>query len=101
MKTTILSAVVAGFVLASQPVSAQPVCGPRTVIVASLETQYEEALTGGGVQSADRIVEIYASDATGTFTVLISMANGTSCIVASGEAWNSIVPIDAKKGIPS
>ncbi|MBW4710746.1 hypothetical protein KX928_23395 [Roseobacter sp. YSTF-M11] len=62
-------------------------CGPRDAVVKSLKTKYGERFVAGGLQktrSAQSILEVWASDETGTFTVILSSPNGLSCVVAAG-----------------
>jgi len=65
-------------------------CAMRDTVVDRLESKYSEQLTAGGLQSSrttTAIVEVWASDETGTFTVILTSPNGLSCIVASGTDW--------------
>ena len=62
-------------------------CGPRDAVVDKLSSKYSEKLTAGGLQKTKKaaaVVEVWASPETGTFTVLMTNANGTTCIVAAG-----------------
>ncbi len=71
---------------------AQTYCADRGSLVGKLETSYGEAFAGGGMQNASRIVEVWASEDGGTWTILITRADGTSCIMASGTAWRKGLP---------
>lgn len=62
-------------------------CATRDTLIESLQSRFSEELTFGGLQEArggTAMMEIWASDETGTFTVLLSHANGISCVVAAG-----------------
>ncbi len=62
-------------------------CAAREEVVQGLRATFSEELTMGGLQSSrdtTSILEIWASDETGTFTVLVTSASGISCIVAAG-----------------
>jgi hypothetical protein len=62
-------------------------CADRTLVVERLQSKYAEQLTASGLQygaQADALVEIWTSPDTGTFTVLVTLANGTTCILAAG-----------------
>ena len=74
-------------IAAAAPVVANPNCGQRDAVVEKLSNQYKEQLTVGGLQkrqSVQAVMEIWASEETGTFTVLITNPQGISCIVAAG-----------------
>ncbi len=62
-------------------------CGPRDEIVAQLGSVFQEAPNGMGMIDPNAVVEVFVSDA-GTFTILASNTDGTSCILASGEGWD-------------
>lgn len=81
---------------ASQPRIA---CAPRAALVERLETAYAETRTGAGLQSGTQLLEIWTSDETGTWTVLITRADGSSCIVASGTHWLKDAPAIAGLGV--
>lgn len=62
-------------------------CGLRTEVVDRLQTKYSETLTAGGLQGTKNVqtmVEVWASEKTGTFTVILTNAQGVSCVVATG-----------------
>lgn len=80
--------------------NAQAPCAPRDKMVERLKAGYGEALAAGGLQSETRVIEIYAAPETGTWTVLLTQANGMTCIMASGTNWHQQDPILAMKGIP-
>ena len=71
---------------------AQANCAERDVVVDKLETGYGEEFAGGGLQSSSRIIEVWASEDRGTWTILMTRADGTSCIMASGTDWRKGLP---------
>ncbi|KAA0913260.1 hypothetical protein [Aquicoccus porphyridii] len=71
-------------------------CLPRDVLVTRLEERHKEHLAGGGLQSPQRLIEIWASEETGSFTVFVTRPNGISCILATGQHWRG--PDPAKPG---
>ena len=73
-------------------------CGPRDGVVERLQTQYEETLKAQGLQNAQALIEIYSSEKTGSYTVLLSRADGISCILSTGTHWLEAEPVPA--GIP-
>jgi hypothetical protein len=75
-------------------------CAPRDKLVDRLTSGYGEALAGGGLQSATRVIEVWAAPETGTWTVVVTQANGLACIMASGTNWHQQEPALASKGIP-
>lgn len=65
-------------------------CAPSLTIYAALEKQFAETRVYAGV-SGEAVVEIWRAE-TGTFTVLATTADGTSCVVLAGEAGQEIAP---------
>lgn len=57
-----------------------------------LEKNYGEVVVGVGLVGGGRtMLEVYASE-SGSFTVLATTAGGPTCMVATGEGWQSIKP---------
>jgi hypothetical protein len=64
-------------------------CGHRAEIVASLGGKFGETRHGGGLAGPSAIFELFASEKTGTWTILRTGANGMSCVMAVGNGWQS------------
>ena len=62
-------------------------CADRASIVDQLKGKYQESHRASGLQTDTRLVEIWTSPASGSWTILITDVNGTSCIAAAGRAW--------------
>jgi hypothetical protein len=77
---------------------AAAVCKPRAELVRFLATKFKEHQRSFGLQNDLRVLEIFAS-ADGSWTALLSMPNGMSCVVSSGEAWTTLPP--AQEGEPT
>ncbi len=75
---------------------AQMACGTRDSVVEKLGEKYGEVRRGGGLAGPTTIFEIWASDVTGTWTILKTTPNGFTCIMAVGDGWHD----DAGKAIP-
>ena len=100
---TLTAALVLGTAAAAITVTTAPVttataqemaCGAREEMVERLQRSFGEAQTGLGLISEARILEVWSSEETGTWTILMTEAGGQSCMVAAGEAWKT-VPIQA------
>lgn len=63
-------------------------CGPRDQILQLLGGKYGETrqAIALGEQGAS-IFEFYANEETGTWTVVVTFANGQTCVPASGVDW--------------
>lgn len=81
------------------PATAQNnVCGKRDTIVQRLQEKYGETRQSMGLQRNNGVVEIFASPESGTWTILVTMPNGMTCLVAAGEAWEGHVATEVKRG---
>ena len=81
--------------------SQAPNCGPRDAIIAELQGRYGESVRNMGLDQNNAIVEVYASDATGTWTIVVTTAAGMSCLVAAGEGWEMVVADAGDQGDPA
>lgn len=68
---------------------AQGVCGNRKAALEYLDRQYDERPRALGLAANNNVVELLVSK-TGSWTILVTRPNGTSCVVASGEAWGDL-----------
>ncbi len=81
----------AGVILAAHATFAQPQCGPRPTMVEALAGTYGESLRAAGL-AQNAVMELYASADTGTWTIALTLPDGTMCLVAAGQDFN---PVDA------
>ncbi len=65
-------------------------CANRDMIVERLETKYGESRQSAGLNQNNGMVEVFASTETGTWTILVTMPNGMSCLMAAGKAWQGM-----------
>lgn len=80
------AAVGLGVVAGATAVSAQT-CGKREDLIGKLQDKYLEQMRMGGLQATrgnHAMMEVWTSEETGTFTILVTKADGTSCVVAAG-----------------
>jgi ABC-type dipeptide/oligopeptide/nickel transport system permease component len=86
MSSRLLTAGLVALALAT-PAFGQSACGERAEIIRVLSEKYGEAHRASGLQTASSMVEVWASAATGTWTILITQPSGVTCVAASGENW--------------
>lgn len=73
-------------------------------MIAKLQDSYSEELVFGGLQKTrgvQAVMEVWTSKETGSYTVLVTQANGISCIVAVGTDFFEAIPKITLKGEPS
>lgn len=72
------------------PVSSQQmICGNRAEIVGRLGQKYGETRRSIGLTGRRGVVELFASDETGSWTILLTNPQGVTCLMAAGEAFES------------
>ena len=75
--------------LGSFEAAAQSACSPRSEVVGHLAKKYGEAPVALGVTNKGGLVEVLTSGDGNTWTIIVSMPNGTACMVAAGEGWRT------------
>jgi hypothetical protein len=65
-------------------------CGDREKVITSLAQKYGETRQGIGLGRNNGVMEIYASDDTGTWTILVTLPNGQACLIAAGDAFENL-----------
>ncbi len=73
-------------------------CANRTQVVQRLEQRFGETLKSIGLHRDDAVVEVYSSEATGTWTILLTRTDGISCLLAAGQRWEQDVKPIGKPG---
>lgn len=103
-KRLIAPALVFGLAAIAPPVKAEGrlmACGKRAEIVAALQKRYGESAAGVGIAGENRVVELWSSAETGTWTLLMTRTDGVACMMASGEDWTTEKEALAGLGDPS
>jgi hypothetical protein len=84
----------AAFVAASAaPAHAQaqaPACVKRVDLIKHLSAKYHEAPAAVGLADNGSLLEVFASKSGETWTVTVTMPNGISCMVATGQDWQDL-----------
>ena len=65
-------------------------CSSRDQVVERLASKYGESRQSIGMAPKGRVVEVYASLETGTWTITVTMPNGITCLVASGQSFENL-----------
>jgi hypothetical protein len=70
-------------------------CAERSRVVQKLADKFGETLRSLGLHRDDGLVEIYSSEETGTWTILMTRPDGMTCLLAAGQRWEQdIHPLD-------
>jgi hypothetical protein len=74
-------------------------CAPRAQVLDMLEKRFGETRRAIGLTSSSAVMELYASDENGSWTVLVTLPNGMACLVGVGTGFEVLeVPV---RGAPA
>jgi hypothetical protein len=82
----------AAFILAlwaATPAMAQQQCAPREAALALLADRFNESRVGMGVANGSMVVEVFASE-SGSWTITVTRPDAITCMIASGEMWETL-----------
>jgi len=65
-------------------------CTERKAALRHLEGKFSEMPVAMGLTSTGAMIEVLTSEAGGSWTMLLTMPDGTTCLIAAGEAWRTI-----------
>lgn len=68
-------------------------CAPREVVVQRLADKYGESRKSIGIGQQGTVMETFASEDTGTWTITVTMPTGVTCLVASGQSFETLAEI--------
>jgi hypothetical protein len=67
--------------------TARSICAERDQIVGALTGRFGETPRSWGMGPDNRIIEVFASAETGSWTITVTAPDGITCLVASGLYW--------------
>lgn len=76
--------------LAQNAQAQQASCADRSMVVERLQDRFGESRQSVGLGRNNAVVEVFASATTGTWTIIVTMPTGMTCLVASGESWEEV-----------
>ncbi|MCV2894090.1 hypothetical protein [Lentibacter sp. XHP0401] len=65
-------------------------CAPRDTVLERLAQRYGETRQSVGLGANNAMVEVFASHESGTWTITVTTAAGLTCLVASGQAFETL-----------
>ena len=78
------------FSAAPAAAAGQPTCDTRDKILRHLGQKYSESPVAMGVANTGGVVELLSSRDGQTWTLLVTMPNGRTCLLAAGEELQNI-----------
>jgi hypothetical protein len=82
------AALAAALLLPGTAAAAQ--CAPRAVVLDRLAAAYGETRRSMGLAGQSALVEVFASDETGTWTIIVTGTNGLACMIAAGRNYQAV-----------
>ena len=65
-------------------------CGHRNIVLDYLSSKYSEKPIAMGIAANGGLIEVLTSKEGTTFTIIVTMPEGDTCMVAAGEAWENV-----------
>jgi hypothetical protein len=80
-------------VMAAVPAHAQNrPCAKRAELLAHLESKFQEGRVAIGLADNGNLLEIFTSKDGSTWTVAMTTPTGITCLLATGQNWESVPP---------
>ncbi|MEE2944310.1 MAG: hypothetical protein VX444_03965 [Pseudomonadota bacterium] len=64
-------------------------CAPRETVVERLADSYGETRQSVGLGRDNALMEVYASVESGTWTITVTTPTGMTCLIASGQSFET------------
>lgn len=92
--------VVAALIAATPALADGPVCTDRHTVLSHLSQEYSETPVAMGVANNGGVIEILSSKSGKSWTIILTMPNGVSCMIAAGENWEDLPERTTAAGPP-
>ena len=96
-----LSFGLAAVLAATQIAHSAPQCDSRDAVNALLADRYGETRRSVGIAGQSAVMELFASDETGTWSITMTMPDGLMCLMASGSNYEAVSEELPAKGEPA
>ena len=72
------------------PARAQSVCMAHPELANQLDSRFSEAPVAIGLASNNVVVEVFSNGDGSTWTIVLTKPDGMSCVMATGEDWETL-----------
>jgi hypothetical protein len=92
-----------GLLTAAEPAVAQQQarCAPRAQLLELIENRFAETRRAIGLTASQTVMELYASENSGSWTILVTLPNGMTCLVAAGSGFEAETGPAPARGAPT
>lgn len=84
-----------------QIANSAPQCDSREAVTALLADRYGETRRSVGIAGQAAVMELFAADATGTWSITMTLPDGRMCLMASGSNYETVTEDLPAKGNPA
>jgi len=96
-----LSLGLAGMLAAADIAQGAPQCDARDRVLALLADRYGETRRSVGIAGESAVMELFAADATGTWSITVTLPDGQMCLMASGSGYEAVTEALPAQGDPA
>lgn len=86
---------------ATQIAHSAPQCDSREAVTALLADRYGETRRSVGIAGQAAVMELFASDETGTWSITMTLPDGVMCLMASGSNYETVTEELPARGNPA
>lgn len=86
---------------ATQIAYSAPQCDSRDAVTALLADRYGETRRSVGMAGEAAVMELFAADDTGTWSITMTLPDGRMCLMASGSNYEAVTEELPAKGAPA
>lgn len=96
-----LSFGLAAVLAASQIAHSAPQCDTRERVIAFLADRYGETRRAVGLAGQAAVMELFAAEASGTWSITMTLPDGQMCLMATGSDYEALTEELPAKGNPA
>ena len=96
-----LSLGLAAMLAAADIAHSAPQCDSRETVTALLADRYGETRRAIGIAGQSAVMELFAAEATGTWTITVTLPDGRMCLMASGTNYETVTEALPAGGDPA
>ena len=96
-----LSFGLAAMLAAADIAHSAPQCDSREAVIALLTDRYHETRRAIGIAGEAAVMELFAAETTGTWSITVTLPDGTMCLMASGSNYETVTEDLPAKGAPA
>ncbi len=67
-------------------------CADRAAVAQRLAKDFSENPVAIGITSSGNVIEVFSARTGDTWTIVMTLPNGKSCLMAIGEGWEQVAP---------